>query len=104
MSLPENLPHQFHCHSEGWDPHRRPLITWYLDGNGQPSKRRRLVMTSESGSEFINLGPNPNGTLSLRPRKWIRELVCVASNPQTGEKHNATITLRLQCESSSSSS
>lgn len=105
MTLQENLSHQFSCHSEGWDPHNRPLITWYLNGKWQKeqlSNHRRLVMTSESDSEVIDLGYNHNSTFSLRPRKWNRELVCVASNPRTGEKYNATITLSLQCESSSS--
>lgn len=104
MTLRENLTHQFHCRSEGWDPHNRPLITWYLNGKWQkeqPSNRGRLVMTSESDSEVINLGHNHNSTLPLRPRTWNRELVCVASNPRTGERYNATITLSLQCESSS---
>lgn len=102
--LPGNLRHQFTCHSQGWDPDNRPLITWYLDGKrpkDRPSNRRRLVRTSESESEVLSFGYNPNSTSSLRPRKWDRELVCVASNPRTGEQYNATITLSLQCESSS---
>lgn len=99
MTLQENLTHQFNCHSEGWDPHSRPLITWHL--KEEPSNHRRLVMTSEDDSEVINLGYNHSSTLSLRPRRWSRELVCVASNPRTGQKHNATITLSLQGESPS---
>lgn len=104
VALQENHTHQFNCHSEGWDPYHRPLITWYLNGKWQqeqPSHRRRLVMTSESDSDVISLGHNHSGAFSLRPRRWNRELVCVASNPRTGEKYNATITLSLQCESSS---
>ncbi|CAF95557.1 unnamed protein product [Tetraodon nigroviridis] len=72
--LPGNLPHQFSCRSEGWDPHNRPL--------GQ--------------SEVIPSGDRPNSTFSLRPRKWSRELVCEASNPRTGQKFNASVTLSLQ--------
>ncbi|TNN01556.1 hypothetical protein fugu_010938 [Takifugu bimaculatus] len=76
MALQEDVTHQFSCHSDGRDPRHPLVIRWHLDGNWQkqePSKHRRLAMT-----------------------KWNRELVCVASNPRTGERYNATITLSLQ--------
>lgn len=101
MTLQENVTHHFSCRSEGWDPHNPPLITWYLNGKWrreQPLDHRRLVMTSERDSEVINVRHSHNSTFSLQPRKWKRELVCVASNPRTGEKYNATLTLSLQSE------
>lgn len=103
MALQEDVTHQFSCHSDGRDPRRPLVIRWHLDGNWQkqePSKHRRLAMTSGRDSDAVRLGYEHNSTLSLRPRKWNRELVCVASNPRTGERYNATITLSLQCESS----
>lgn len=103
VALQENVTHQFSCHSEGRDPRHPLVITWHLDGKWQkqePSKRRRLAMTSARDSDAVHLGYEHNSTFSLRPRKWNRELLCVASNPRTGEKYNATITLSLQCESS----
>lgn len=39
---------------------------------------------------------HPNSTYSLKVRRWDRELVCVASNPKTGESYNATVTLNIQ--------
>lgn len=105
MTLQEHLTHQFNCHSEGWDPHNRSPITWHLNGKWQkeqPSNHRRLVLAPGSHSGVTNVGYEDNSTFSLRPRRWIRELVCVTSNPRTGEKYNATLTLILQCESSSS--
>ncbi|XP_054455437.1 transmembrane protein 25 [Anoplopoma fimbria] len=96
VTLQENTTHWFHCQSDGWDPHAPPLLTWYLNGEQQrapPPYRGRLVM-KESSRE--NPEVNPNSTFSLRARKWDRELVCVASNPRTGESHNATVTLNVQ--------
>uniref|UniRef100_H3CLT1 Transmembrane protein 25 n=1 Tax=Tetraodon nigroviridis TaxID=99883 RepID=H3CLT1_TETNG len=94
-----NLPHQFSCRSEGWDPHNRPLVTWHLNGRRQreqPPSGGRLLTRSQGQSEVIPSGDRPNSTFSLRPRKWSRELVCEASNPRTGQKFNASVTLSLQ--------
>eukprot|EP00066_Takifugu_rubripes_P017225 XP_011606491.1 PREDICTED: transmembrane protein 25 [Takifugu rubripes] len=99
MALQEDVTHQFSCHSDGRDPRHPLVIRWHLDGNWQkqePSKHRRLAMTSGRDSDAVHLGYGHNSTFSLRPRKWNRELVCVASNPRTGERYNATITLSLQ--------
>ncbi|XP_011606491.2 transmembrane protein 25 [Takifugu rubripes] len=99
MALQEDVTHQFSCHSDGRDPRHPLVIRWHLDGNWQkqePSKHRRLAMTSGRDSDAVRLGYGHNSTFSLRPRKWNRELVCVASNPRTGERYNATITLSLQ--------
>ncbi|XP_056905177.1 transmembrane protein 25 [Takifugu flavidus] len=99
MALQEDVTHQFSCHSDGRDPRHPLVIRWHLDGNWQkqePSKHRRLAMTSGRDSDAVRLGYEHNSTFSLRPRKWNRELVCVASNPRTGERYNATITLSLQ--------
>lgn len=77
------------------------MLTWYLNGERQrePSPNRgRLVMTSQGDSEVLRPGASHNSTFSLRARKWDRELVCVASNPRTGQSYNATVTLNVQCE------
>lgn len=87
VTLQENAPHRFSCHSEGWDPRNPPLIAWRLNG-----KWWKQVPSTRVGHDH-------NGTLSLRPGKWNSELVCVASKPRTGERYNATITLSLQRES-----
>lgn len=102
VTLQENMTHRFNCQSDGWDPRAPPLLTWYLNGKQQrePSPNRgRLVMTSQEDSEVMRPGTNHNSTFSLQARKWDRELVCVASNPRTGESYNATVTLNVQCES-----
>ncbi len=102
VTLQENVTHRFNCQSDGWDPRAPPSLTWYLNGVQQrePSPNRgRLVMTSQEDSEVMRPGANHNSTFSLRARKWDRELVCVASNPRTGESYNATVTLNVQCES-----
>jgi len=102
VTLQENMTHRFNCQSDGWDPHAPLLLTWYLNGEQQrkPSPNLdRLVMTSQKDSEVMRPGTNHNSTFSLRARKWDRELVCVASNPRTGESYNATVTLNVQCES-----
>ncbi|XP_070762109.1 transmembrane protein 25 [Enoplosus armatus] len=96
VTLQENMTHRFNCQSGGWDPRAPPLLTWYLNGEKQrkPSANRgRLVMTD---SEVMRPGTNHNSTFSLQARKWDRELVCVASNPRTGESYNATVTLNVQ--------
>ncbi|XP_063350243.1 transmembrane protein 25 [Pelmatolapia mariae] len=101
VTLQENVTHRFNCHSDGWDPHAPPMLTWYLNGEQQrdPSPNRgRLVMTSQEDSEVMRPGSSHNSTFSLRARKWDRELVCVASNPRTGESYNATVTLNVQFE------
>ncbi|XP_042270502.1 transmembrane protein 25 [Thunnus albacares] len=99
VTLQENITHRFNCQSDGWDPHAPPLLTWYLNGEQQsePSPNRgRLVMTSQEDSEVMRPRANHNSTFSLRARKWDRELVCVASNPRSGESYNATVTLNVQ--------
>ncbi|XP_030600898.1 transmembrane protein 25 [Archocentrus centrarchus] len=99
VTLQENVTHRFNCHSDGWDPHAPPLLTWYLNGEQQkgPSPNHgRLVMTSQEDSEVMRPGASHNSTFSLRARKWDKELVCVASNPTTGESYNATVTLNVQ--------
>ncbi|XP_074534893.1 transmembrane protein 25 [Halichoeres trimaculatus] len=99
LTLQENMTHRFSCQSDGWDPHSPALLTWYLDGEQQkaPSpKRGRLVMSSKETPEVTRRGNKQNSTFSLHARKWHRELVCVASNPKTGESYNATITLNVQ--------
>ncbi|XP_041851828.1 transmembrane protein 25 [Melanotaenia boesemani] len=98
VTLQENMTHRFNCQADGWDPHTPPLLTWYLNGEQQrePSPNRgRLVMTSQK-DDIMRPGTNHNSTFSLRARKWDRELVCVASNPRTGESYNATVTLNVQ--------
>ncbi|XP_069556246.1 transmembrane protein 25 [Brachyistius frenatus] len=99
VTLQENTTHRFNCQSDGWDPRAPPLLTWYLNGERQrePSLNRgRLVMTSRDDPEVMRRGTNHNSTFSLRARKWDKELVCVASNPRTGESYNATVTLNVQ--------
>ncbi|MEQ2290801.1 hypothetical protein AMECASPLE_006701 [Ameca splendens] len=99
VTLQENMTHRFNCQSDSWDPRAPPLLTWYLNGEqqGEPSPNLgRLVMTSQKDSEVLRPGTNHNSTFSLRARKWDRELVCVASNPRTGESYNATVTLNVQ--------
>lgn len=96
------MTHRFNCQSDGWDPRAPPLLTWYLNGEQQrapPPNRERLVMTPHKESELMRPGAGHNSSFALRARKWDRELVCVASNPRTGESYNATITLNVQCES-----
>uniref|UniRef100_A0A3B5KVU0 Ig-like domain-containing protein n=1 Tax=Xiphophorus couchianus TaxID=32473 RepID=A0A3B5KVU0_9TELE len=99
VTLQENMTHRFNCQSDSWDPRAPPLLTWYLNGEQQkePSPNRgRLVMTSQKDSEVLRPGTNHNSTFSLRARKWDKELVCVASNPRTGQSYNATVTLNVQ--------
>ncbi|XP_062241181.1 transmembrane protein 25 [Platichthys flesus] len=99
VTLQENRTHRFNCQADGWDPHAPPLLTWYLNGErqGTPSPNHgRLVMTSQEDSVLMRPGTNHNSTFSLQARKWDRELVCVASNPRTGESYNATVTLNVQ--------
>ncbi|XP_070826633.1 transmembrane protein 25 [Chaetodon trifascialis] len=99
VTLQENMTHRFNCQSDSWDPRAPPLLTWYLNGVQQrelSTKRGRLVMTSQDDSEGMRPGTNHNSTFALRAKKWDRELVCVASNPRTGESYNATITLNVQ--------
>ncbi|KAF3847901.1 hypothetical protein F7725_020929, partial [Dissostichus mawsoni] len=66
---------------------------------GASPTRRRLVMKLQEDSEVMRRRTHLNSTFSLRAKKWDRELVCVASNPRTGESYNATVTLNVQCES-----
>uniref|UniRef100_A0A665TZS2 Ig-like domain-containing protein n=2 Tax=Echeneis naucrates TaxID=173247 RepID=A0A665TZS2_ECHNA len=99
LTMRENTTHQFNCQSDGWDPNAPPMLTWYLNGLEQrePSpNNRRLVMTSQEASEVMKPASNHNSTFSLQARKWDRELVCVASNPRTGQSYNATVTLNIQ--------
>ncbi|XP_070685887.1 transmembrane protein 25 [Pempheris klunzingeri] len=99
VTLQENMTHRFSCQSGSWDPRSPPLLTWYLNGEQQresSSNRGRLAMTAQEDSEVMRPGTHHNSTFSLRARKWDRELVCVASNPQTGESYNATVTLNVQ--------
>ncbi|XP_028275979.1 transmembrane protein 25 [Parambassis ranga] len=99
VTLQENMTHRFKCQSDSWDPRAPPMLTWYLNGEQQrdPSPSRgRLVMTPPEDSEVTRSGTRHNSTFSLRARKWDRELVCVASNPRTGESYNATVTLNVQ--------
>lgn len=101
-TMQENRTHQFNCQSDGWDPRAPPLLTWYLNGEQQRESsphHGRLVIKSKDDSEVMRPGSSHNSTFSLRARKWDRELVCVASNPRTGESYNATVTLDVQCES-----
>uniref|UniRef100_A0A8C6TJ09 Transmembrane protein 25 n=1 Tax=Neogobius melanostomus TaxID=47308 RepID=A0A8C6TJ09_9GOBI len=84
------------------DPRAPPLLTWYLNGEQQtksrpPPKRGRRVMAPPR-DDFRDR-PNtqhPNSTFSLKVRRWDRELLCVASNPQTGQSYNATVSLNIQ--------
>ncbi|KAK2846939.1 hypothetical protein Q5P01_009938 [Channa striata] len=99
LTLQENRTHRFKCQSDGWDPRTPPLLTWYLNGEQQraPSPHHgRLVMTSQKDSEVMTPGTSFNSTFSLRARKWDKELLCVVSNPRTGESYNATVTLNIQ--------
>ncbi|XP_029301457.1 transmembrane protein 25 [Cottoperca gobio] len=99
VTLQENITHWFNCQSDGWDPRAPPLLTWYLNGEQQREplpNHRRLVMTLHEHSKVMRPGTHHNSTFSLRARKWDRELVCVASNPRTGESYNATVTLNVQ--------
>ncbi|KAM6933411.1 transmembrane protein 25 [Xenentodon cancila] len=99
VTMRENMTHKFNCQSDGWDPRAPPLLTWYLNGELQRARapnHDRLVAVSKKDSELTKPGTNRNSTFSLRARKWDRELVCVASNPRTGESYNATITLNVQ--------
>lgn len=98
VTLQENMTHRFKCQSDGWDSRAPPVLTWYLNGEEQsePSaKHRRLVMTSQEEAE-VRPNTRHNSTYSLRARKWDKELVCVASNPRTGESYNASVTLNVQ--------
>ncbi|XP_033486673.1 transmembrane protein 25 isoform X2 [Epinephelus lanceolatus] len=99
VTLQENKTHWFNCQSDGWDPRAPPLLTWYLNGERQrepPPSRGRLVMPSHEDSEVMRPRTHRNSTFSLRARKWDRELVCVVSNPRTGESYNATVSLNVQ--------
>ncbi|KAJ8403732.1 hypothetical protein AAFF_G00346000 [Aldrovandia affinis] len=100
VTVQENTTHRFKCQSEGWNPHAPPLLTWYLNGErqAQPSANGtgRLVMTSQGESRVLDGGYKNNSTFTLRARKWDRELVCAASNPQSGESYNATVILNVQ--------
>ncbi|XP_068173751.1 transmembrane protein 25 [Antennarius striatus] len=92
VTLQETTTHQFNCQSELLDPQAPPLLTWYLNGERQselPHKQRRLMTSRHKGT-------NHSSSFSLRARRWDRELVCVASNPQTGASYNATVTLNIQ--------
>ncbi|MBN3310759.1 TMM25 protein, partial [Amia calva] len=45
---------------------------------------------------MLNRSSAHNSTFTLRARKLDRELVCAASDPQSGESYNATVTLDVQ--------
>lgn len=102
LTLRENITHRFNCQTDSWDPRAPPLLTWYLNGEQQtqskpPPKRGRRVMAPPR-DDFRDR-PNtqhPNSTLSLKVRRWDRELVCVASNPKTGQSYNASVSLNIQ--------
>ncbi|XP_068440242.1 transmembrane protein 25 [Clinocottus analis] len=99
VTLQENMTHWFNCQSDGWDPRAPPLLTWYLNGKQQqrgPPAPARTTMSPQEEDAFEAGRPRTNSTFSLRARKWDRELVCVASNPGTGESRNATVTLNVQ--------
>ncbi|CAM9114373.1 unnamed protein product [Lampetra planeri] len=99
VTVRENMSHRFRCQSAGWDPRAPPLLTWYLNGEQQkepPTHRGRLASLPRADSETVRPRANHNSTFSLRARKWDRELVCVASDPRTGESYNATVTLNVQ--------
>ncbi|XP_029964921.1 transmembrane protein 25 [Salarias fasciatus] len=99
LTLKENMTHKFSCQTDSWDPHAPPVLTWYLNGEQQMEpvmKRGRLVTSTQRGPGVKRPVANRNSTFSLRARKWDRELVCVASNPSTGESYNATVTLNVQ--------
>lgn len=100
LTLRENVTHRFSCQADSWDPRAPPLLTWYLNGEQQtqsrpPPKRGRRVMAPPR-DDFRDRAPPPNSTFSLKVRRWDRELVCVASNPQTGQSYNATVSLNIQ--------
>lgn len=102
LTLRENMTHRFNCQADSWDPRAPPLLTWYLNGEQKtqskpPPKRGRRVM-APTRDDFRDR-PNtqqPNSTFSLKVRRWDRELVCVASNPKTGQSYNASVSLNIQ--------
>ncbi|XP_072310917.1 transmembrane protein 25 [Eucyclogobius newberryi] len=105
LTLRENMTHRFKCQTDSWDPRAPPLLTWYLNGEQQqqrlqskpPPKRGRRVMAPPRDDPRDGANPqHPNSTFSLKVRRWDRELVCVASNPKTGQSYNATVMLNIQ--------
>nr|XP_057935001.1 transmembrane protein 25 isoform X2 [Doryrhamphus excisus] len=93
------MTHKFRCQSDGWDRQAPPLLTWYLNGEQQRALRPKgaPVTTSHKDSAVRRSGASQsNSSFSLRARKWDRELVCVASDPESGESYNATVTLNVQ--------
>ncbi|KAI1893270.1 hypothetical protein AGOR_G00121980 [Albula goreensis] len=100
VTLQENTTHRFNCQSQGWDPQAPPLLTWYLNGERQTqpshSGKGQLVVTSPEESRVLEGGSKHNSTFTLRARKWDRELVCAATNSQSGESYNATVILNVQ--------
>uniref|UniRef100_A0AAY4EEP6 Ig-like domain-containing protein n=1 Tax=Denticeps clupeoides TaxID=299321 RepID=A0AAY4EEP6_9TELE len=100
VTLQENKTRQFRCQVDSWSPDAPTLLTWYLNGEKQSQPRDegsvRPAAKSRKQSRVLKQDPQRNSTLSLRARKWDRELVCVASNPQSGESYNATVTLNVQ--------
>ncbi|KAL6116439.1 tmem25 [Pungitius sinensis] len=104
VTLQENATHWFNCQSDGWDAGAHPSLTWYLNGERQreppppPHRGRQAMATSPRGGPEASrpARANPNSTFPLRARRWDRELVCVASDPRTGERRNATVTLNVQ--------
>ncbi|CAL9684206.1 unnamed protein product [Knipowitschia caucasica] len=102
LTLRENMTHRFSCQTDSWDPRAPPLLTWYLNGEQKqhmqsrpPVKRGRRVMPPPP-EDFSDRANSPNSTFSLKVRRWDRELVCVASNPKTGQSYNATVMLNIQ--------
>ncbi|KAJ3590912.1 hypothetical protein NHX12_008860 [Muraenolepis orangiensis] len=97
ITLQENITHRFKCHSDGWDSRAPPLLTWYLNG-----RRQNEPPSAKAGPEESRVVRRPgarshhNSTFALHARRWDRELVCVAANPDTGESYNATVTLNVQ--------
>uniref|UniRef100_G3NRZ2 Ig-like domain-containing protein n=1 Tax=Gasterosteus aculeatus aculeatus TaxID=481459 RepID=G3NRZ2_GASAC len=104
VTLQENTTHWFNCQSDGWDARAHPSLTWYLNGERQrepppppPPPHRGRPASPQGGPEaWRPPRANHNSTFPLRARKWDRELVCVASDPRTGESRNATVTLNVQ--------
>ncbi|XP_030633741.1 transmembrane protein 25 [Chanos chanos] len=103
ITVQENVTHQFSCQSDGWNPNSPPLLTWYLNGERQREMTDgkgagRIVVKSPAGAEMLKRNSLHNTTFSLKARKWDRELVCAASNPESRESYNATVILNVQFE------
>ncbi|XP_023689221.2 transmembrane protein 25 isoform X1 [Paramormyrops kingsleyae] len=100
LTLKENATHHFNCQSEGLSTGDPPLLTWYLNGERQTHPGGdtvdQLVAASHDGPRAPEGGSTQTSMFTLHARKWDRELVCVASHPQTGRSYNATVVLNVQ--------